>query len=72
MNTKTFRVPGIGCEGCVRTIKSELSEMPGVLSVRADVASKQVTVEWDDATSWEAIRNRLIEIDYPPEELITL
>jgi len=72
MNTKTFRVPNIGCDGCIRTIQNELREIPGVTSVQADLATKTVTVAWDEPARWEAIREKLVEIHYPPEELITL
>jgi copper chaperone CopZ len=37
---KTFVVPGIGCDGCVRTIKTEVSQLPGVNSVEADENTK--------------------------------
>ncbi|BCX02880.1 MAG: hypothetical protein KatS3mg053_0818 [Candidatus Roseilinea sp.] len=72
MNTKTFRVPSIGCAGCIRTIQNELKEVPGVVSVQADLATKMVTVVWDEPARWDAIREKLVEISYPPEELITL
>lgn len=68
METKTVNVPGIGCNGCVRTIESELAEVNGVQSVQADLASKQVTVEWSADTNWDAIRAKLVEIEYPPAE----
>jgi copper chaperone CopZ len=52
----------------VRTIEREVGELPGVRAVKADVASKIVTIEWQEpATGWEAIRSLLVEINYPPE-----
>ncbi len=71
MNNKTVRVPNIGCEGCVRTIQNEVSEVPGVTAVKADVDTKLVTVNWDDNTSWAAIQAKLEEIDYPPVEAVS-
>jgi copper chaperone CopZ len=68
MNTKTFRVTNIGCDGCVRTIKNEVSEIEGVVSVIGNKDNKMVTVEWGDPATWEKIRAALIEIDYAPEE----
>ncbi len=67
---RTVQVPNIGCNGCVRTIQNEVSQVPGVVSVKGDVASKKVTIVWDEAggATWEAIRAKLIEIDYPPVE----
>ncbi|PJF47965.1 MAG: cation transporter [Chloroflexi bacterium] len=67
MNTKTFRIPNIGCDGCARTIQNELKDLPGVTSVQADPATKMVTVTWDEPARWDAIREKLIAIHYPPE-----
>jgi len=72
MNTKTVYVPNIGCAGCIRAIENALNEVPGVLNVKAELNTKQVTVEWNNQTSWDAIRAQLVEINYPPEELILL
>ncbi len=68
METKTVKVPDIGCNGCVNAIEGELGEMNGVQSVKADLDSKQVTVEWSGDTDWNAIRAKLVEIEYPPAE----
>ncbi|HNS40217.1 MAG: heavy-metal-associated domain-containing protein [Anaerolineae bacterium] len=72
METKTFKVPGISCMHCVHTIKTELAELAGVQSVDADKDSKMVTVTWGSPADWEKIRATLVEINYPPEGLITL
>ncbi|WP_374687140.1 heavy-metal-associated domain-containing protein [Promineifilum sp.] len=72
METKTFKVPAISCMHCVHTIKMEVSDIPGVDSVEADQESKMVTVSWHDPANWEQIRRTLVEINYPPEGLITL
>lgn len=69
MATKTVNVPNISCGHCVKTIEREVGELAGVASVQAEEASKTVTVEWDDAvTGWEAIRDLMTEINYPPAE----
>ena len=67
MNKKTFTVPNISCKHCTHTIETELGELSGVTRVKADAASKQVTVEWEDPASWEEIEALLQEINYPPE-----
>lgn len=67
MQTKTFKVPNVGCGGCVNTIKNEVSELSGVRSVSGVVDSKTITVEWDTPASWEQIEATLVEIDYAPE-----
>jgi len=66
MERKTFQVPAIGCDGCVKTIQNEVSEISGVKRVDGDVDSKMVTVEWDTPASWEQIAEKLIEIEYAP------
>ncbi|MBC7812595.1 MAG: heavy-metal-associated domain-containing protein [Burkholderiales bacterium] len=66
MESKTFVVPNIGCDGCVRTIQNELGEINGVQEVIGDVDSKTVTVKWDDPANWQKIVNVLQEIEYEP------
>ena len=70
--TKTFVVPNISCDHCVRSIKNEVSEIVGVKSVDATADTKAVTVEWDAPATWEQIKSALTEIDYSPQELIQL
>lgn len=70
MATKTFTVPNISCSHCTRTIEMEVGELAGVQSVQADEATKQVTVTFDDPASWESIQALLVEIEYPPAEVL--
>ena len=68
MERKSFRVPNISCDHCVRTIERELTDL-GVASIQADAQTQKVTLEWDEAAvSWEQIRDLLEEIDYPAED----
>jgi copper chaperone len=67
MTKKTFIVPNISCGHCTRTIETELGELAGVTRVKAEVASKQVTVEWEEPATWDNIRALLEEINYPAE-----
>jgi copper chaperone len=68
MASKTFRVPNISCHHCVMTIQREVGELEGVIAVEGEVATKTVTVEWNEPpASWERIRALLEEIQYPPE-----
>jgi len=68
MEKKVFVVPDIGCDGCVRTVQNEVAEVAGVKSAVAELDSKQVTVEWDAPANWDAIKAKLVEIEYPPAE----
>jgi copper chaperone CopZ len=66
---KTFQVPNIGCDGCVRSIKNELSEIAGVQKVDGVVATKTVTVEWTNPATWDKIVDALTEIEYAPADV---
>jgi copper chaperone CopZ len=66
MQSKTFQVPNIGCDGCTRAIQNELSALAGVTHVQATVADQKVVVEWGTPATWENIEAKLIEIDYAP------
>lgn len=68
MTTKTFQVPNISCNHCVMTIQREVGNLKGVQSVKANAATKTVTVEWDEPASWDGIKALLTEINYPPAE----
>ena len=68
METKTFTVPNISCHHCTNTIQNELGELTGVASVKADVETKAVTVNWDAPASLEKILATLKEINYPAAE----
>lgn len=68
MSSKKFVVPAIGCQGCVNTIQNEVKAIDGVTSVKGDMNSKEVVVEWDAPATWEQIKDILVEIEYPPAE----
>jgi copper chaperone CopZ len=68
MEAKTFKVPNIGCDGFVSTIKSEIGQLAGVARVDADKDTKVVTVQWQNPASWQVIESRLVEIDYAPAQ----
>jgi copper chaperone CopZ len=68
MEKKTFLVPNIGCDGCVRTITNEVGQLAGVKRVEGNVATKMVTVEWDPPATWQQIVHTLEEVDYAPAE----
>ncbi|MCB2148790.1 MAG: cation transporter [Deltaproteobacteria bacterium] len=67
MNQETLTVPTISCGHCVSAIESELAEMEGVTSVKADAGTKTVTVQWDSPASIDRIRAALTEINYPAQ-----
>lgn len=68
MQSKTFTVPNIGCNGCVNSIKNELRTIAGVETVDGSPDTKSITVTWTEPATWEAINSALVEIEYPPVE----
>jgi copper ion binding protein len=68
MQTKTITVPNISCGHCVKTIESEVGELGGIVSVKAEESTKKVTVRWDEPQKWERIAALLDEIGYPAAE----
>jgi len=65
---KTITVPNIGCAGCVKAIELELSEMPGVHSVRASLPGKAVAIAFEAPATLPGIVQALRAIGYPPAE----
>jgi len=65
MEKKTFTVSNISCGHCVMTIKNELGEMAGILSVDGNIDAKTITVEWEAPDSIDTIKTKLKEINYP-------
>lgn len=66
MITITYSVPKISCNHCVHTINTELSELPGVKTVTADLATKTVKIGYEPPATPEKIEELLTEIDYAP------
>ena len=63
--TVTYRIPNISCGHCVHTIQSEVSELAGVKSVKADQFTKQAVIEFELPASEEGIKALLASINYP-------
>jgi copper chaperone len=66
MESKTFKVPNMTCNGCVSTVKGELEQLTGVVNVDVNKPAQLVTVEFNNPASWQAIESALVAIDYPP------
>lgn len=63
--TVTYTIPNISCGHCVHTIKSELSELAGVVTVDADQSTKQATITYQPPATEDGIKALLAEINYP-------
>lgn len=63
MQALTYTVPGMHCAHCEAAVREEISQVPGVTSVRVDLDTKRVDVagtDLDDA----AIRAAIDEAGY--------
>ena len=68
MESKTFHIPAITCDGCVRAIRNELGELEGVQVLAADAEGRSVTVAWQPPATEASIIGLLTEIEYAPEQ----
>jgi copper chaperone len=50
MSTTTLDVPTISCDHCKSTIEGAVSGLAGISRVEVGVQSKQVVVDFDDAS----------------------
>jgi copper ion binding protein len=72
MTTVTYTVPAISCGHCTHTIETEVGELQGVQTVKAEIDSKKVTITFAEPANEEKIKTLLAEINYPAEGLLTL
>ena len=72
MTTVSYSVPAIHCGHCTHTIESEIGEIAGVHSVKADLGTKKVEITFEPPASEEQIMALLAEIDYPVGGLLTI
>jgi copper chaperone len=66
MTTVTYSVPAIMCKHCIHTIQTELSDLAGVKTVKADLNTKKVEVIFDAPATTDELVKVLTEINYPP------
>ena len=72
MTTVTYNVPAMHCGHCTHTVETEVGDLQGVQSVKADLETKKVQITFDAPASEEKIKALLSEIEYPVEGLIAL
>lgn len=65
MTSITYSVPAIHCMHCTHTIELEVGELDGVKSVKAELESKNVTIDFEAPANEEKIKALLAEIEYP-------
>jgi copper chaperone CopZ len=59
-------IQNLKCHGCGVTIKSGLEEIEGLHDIEIDVENKQVFYESDSKASTIVLKNKLIQLGYPP------
>ena len=65
-----LNVPDISCEHCQKTITNALTPVPGVRGVDVDIPTRQVRVDYDEATvNVERMKEILQEEEYPVESV---
>ena len=53
MKNKTYEVQGMSCGGCASTIEEALKNIKGVRSASVDLASKSVSIDFDEDVASE-------------------
>jgi mercuric ion binding protein len=56
--TATLSVPTMSCASCPVTLKAALTKVPGVASIKSDLAKRQTTVVYDDAKTNIAVLSK--------------
>ena len=68
MSKVVLKVPEISCEHCSQAITKALKPQAGVQSVRVDVPTQKVHLEFDEQTiSLDRVKEILAEEEYPVE-----
>lgn len=65
MTTITYNIPNISCGHCVHTIKMEVGDLDGVLSIEASPETKTATISFEAPATEDSIKSLLAEINYP-------
>jgi len=65
MEKAIIMVEGMACSHCVNTIKTSLTNMPGISNVSVDLNNKSVTVDFDPSqTTIELIKAEIEDQGY--------
>ena len=62
--TRTYRVTGMTCGHCVRSVTQEVGALPGVTSVEVELATGEVTVQSDRPLTEDEMVAALDEAGY--------
>lgn len=59
-----FKVPGIMCNGCVRTVTETLKNVEGVTNVEVSLESKLATVETSKEIELDVFKKALLKVGF--------
>ncbi len=65
----TYHVGGMGCGGCVATVKNKLSAAAGVTSVTVDLARKEAKITSSEELKADTLQEALSNTGYTIAEL---
>jgi len=58
-------IPNISCHHCTNAIAMETKDLPGVIKVEGDVATKTAEFTLENEAALAAVKLTLVEIGYP-------
>ena len=64
----TLSIPNISCHHCVMTVKRETKDVPGVISVDANVEEKSATYVLESEAVLPKVKEALAEAGYPAKD----
>ncbi len=65
MTTKTYKVSGMTCSGCVRTVQTILQNQDGVNMAEVSLEPSEAKIEFDESqTSSEKLREAVAQMGY--------
>jgi len=65
METVTFEVTGMTCQGCVGSVTRVLKATPGVTDAQVELAARRATVTYDPArTNVDALKGAVEDAGY--------
>lgn len=61
---EVLKVEGMSCNHCVNSVETNVGEIAGVSTVKADLTNKEVSVEFDNAATLAKIKETIEEQGY--------
>ncbi len=69
MKTEIIKIKNMNCTGCVRNVENAISQVEGVVSVKASLVDSTVIIKYNGGNEMPDIfRETLKEWDYPEEK----